>query len=289
MGFYLDGYILRPARVAPANAPTTSEASTGVVHDHVQPQDYGYSSNVDNPIDVCGLMYRSAVLDRTSQSTDEYCIWAASTGSLSTPPSSAGSFVVEGSADTMSLVSGPGNQEVVRDGVAYSDGSSIIFFQDPNGRNVSSIKSISFRRGDDPATEVQLAYPLHFTYDSSTRKITLTPAGNTATQGGFSKEAGDVLTRCFYSLSPPTFWWSRNDEHTLRFGWDGKNGRWAPYQGSAPTQLGILEPDASFTLSPKPTRFEADGNTYLPGNPAQADGYALLRVGLVADSSSVPL
>ena len=99
MGFYLDGYILRPARVAPANAPSTSEAMTGVNVDHVRPQDYGYQSTTSDPVTVNGLMYQAAVLNRPSTSTDEYCIWAATTGMLSTPKGEG--YCVEGGAVTI--------------------------------------------------------------------------------------------------------------------------------------------------------------------------------------------
>jgi len=82
------------------------------------------------------------------------------------------------------------------------------------------------------------------------------------------------------------FWWTRNDPDVQRFGWDGIAQKWLPLKGSPARNLGPVDPDESYTLNPPPTRF-ASGVT-LP-NPASADGYALVRVGLYADSGSTPL
>ena len=289
MGFYLDGYILRPARIAPANAPTTSEATTGVVHDHVKPQDYGYQSATTNPIDVCGLMYQSAVLNRPTPSTDEYCVWAATTGSLSTPPGTT-NFLIEGGSESITA-SGSG-WNVIRRGEDFN-GTRTFLVQDPKGKDIRWVATIyvtiqpTFESINDV---IELTGSgVDFWFESTTGVAELTTAGATKMNGGFSEEAGDTFTSAWYSIAPPTFWWCRNDAVTARFGWDGKNQRWAPYQGSGPSNLGILEEESSFTLSPKPTRFTADGTTYLPGDPATSDGYALLRVGLAPDSSAAPI
>ena len=265
MGFYLDGYVLRPARVAPANAPSTSEATTGVSMDHALPQDHGYNTALTDPVNVCGLMYQAAVLDNPTTSTDEYCIWAATTGMLSTPTGDG--YGVEGGRVSIPT----GNVQVIRGSDIYNDGVTSFLVQDEGGRDISNVLRLFVNvpgvAGSDART---LEVGSDFTYDTTTRKLTLTLAGKNQLGGGFSAQAGDVIGSTSYSLAAPTFWWCRNDAVTARFGWDGKNQRWSPYQGSTPVNLGILESDASFTLSPKPTRFEANGTTYLPGDPSTA-------------------
>lgn len=82
------------------------------------------------------------------------------------------------------------------------------------------------------------------------------------------------------------FWWTRNDPDVQRFGWDGIAQKWLPLKGAPARNLGPVDPDESYTLNPPPTRFAA--GTTLP-NPASADGYALVRVGLYSDSGSTPL
>ena len=82
------------------------------------------------------------------------------------------------------------------------------------------------------------------------------------------------------------FWWTRNDPDVQRFGWDGIAQKWLPLKGSPARNLGPVDPDESYTLNPPPTRFPA--GVTLP-NPASADGYALVRVGLYSDSGSTPL
>lgn len=294
MGFYLNGYVLRPARVAPANSPSTSEATSGVSHDHILPQDYGYHTSPTAPIDVCGLMYQAAVLNRPVPSTDEYCLWAATTGSLSTPPGAA-DFLVDGGSSSV-LPVGAGlivTRVVFLNGLPRSTeftGTDTLLVQDPNGRDIKNVTTISFRIAGIIPVDVTLSGGgVGFTFDAASGYATLTAAGIALLAGGFSEAGGDSVVSAWYALSPPTFWWSRNDTTCLRFGWDGESQRWAPYQGGPPQSLGVLKPDTSFTLSPKPTRFVATGTTYLPGDPSTPDGYALLRVGLAADSSAIPI
>ena len=82
------------------------------------------------------------------------------------------------------------------------------------------------------------------------------------------------------------FWWTRNDPDVQRFGWDGIAQKWLPLKGAPAQNLGPVDPDESYTLNPPPTRFASP--VTLP-NPASADGYALVRVGLYSDSGSTPL
>ena len=144
----------------------------------------------------------------------------------------------------------------------------------------------------EPATMVALGYdvvptdPVEPYADMYRAAVLLQPTGRAvsreycvfAASTGFLSDTTDEVT----------FWWTRNDpdDGITRFGWDGIAQKWLPLQGSPARNLGAVDPDESYKLNPPPTRF-AVGDT-LPF-PATADGYALVRVGLYADSGSTPL
>ena len=75
MSFNLDGYVLRPSRIAPGNASSTGEVTVGVDRDHVDPTDFGYDLSVSRVVEPCGDMYRAAVLGRPEAAQEEYLFW----------------------------------------------------------------------------------------------------------------------------------------------------------------------------------------------------------------------
>ena len=82
-------YVLRPSRSAGGNSSTTDESTTGVDRDHLYPEEFPAAYVVkptDGPVEPYGDMYRAAVLLQPSDRAgkQEYCLFAATTGSLST-------------------------------------------------------------------------------------------------------------------------------------------------------------------------------------------------------------
>jgi hypothetical protein len=230
-------------------------------------------------------MYRAAVLElpEGKQATEEYCLFAATTGSLSTVEVS--SMTIVGKGSTVNPIAGT----IEVDGGAYHDGTLDFYVRDSGQRDIASVFSISILRvfgaGASPPL---LITTLVTTTDSTIGKITIEDAAViTQLGGGFSVERGDVLLASAYILASPSFWWSRNDADLTRFGWDGKSSRWLPLQGGAARNMGAVLPDTGYKLSPPPTRFEI-GDT-LPGSSSFPDAYGVVRIGLYADADSTPL
>ena len=141
MGFNLNGYILRPARVAGGNSPDTDEATTGVERDHITPDTLsglGYLATPTRPVEPYADMYRAAVLQKPdSQSgTEEYCVFAAVTSSLSTVDSGDSVVIEEGPSAVTPI---PGTLTVG----AFTDGTSTFRLTDPGGRDISAIFSLA--------------------------------------------------------------------------------------------------------------------------------------------------
>ena len=282
MGFDLNGYVLRPARAATGNASSTDEATTGVDRDHIDPAtmtSLGYSAVPSNPVEPYADMYRAAVLlQPTARATKrEYCLFAATTGSLSTIEDTA--FTLFGLASTVN----PIPDDLPVDAGAFNDGTLSFYVRDPNSRDISSVTSIVIAKGGaTPATLVASVA----SFDPLSGLTTITDPG---LGGGFSLERGDAIIGSYYVLAGVSFWWTRNDpdDGITRFGWDGIAQKWLPLKGSSPRNLGPVDPDETYKLTPPPSRFQV-GDT-LPGDPGTPDSYALVRVGLYPDAGSTPL
>jgi hypothetical protein len=281
MGFNTNGYVLRPARLATGNARSTGEATTGVDRDHIDPADLtalGYDTAPSRPVEPYADMYRAAVLlkPESRATTEEYIIWAATTGSLSTVESDA--FVLVG--DPASVTPSAGTLAVG----AFDDGTDTFFVEDAGGRDLASVEALVLVRGDNGAS-----VPAVFSsQDPLIGRVVLDAATLTALGGGFSPDRGDTVFAVTYILAAARFWWSRNDQDATRFGWDGGNGRWAPFQGSQPQNVGEVNTDGDpYTLNPPVSRFSI--GDVLPGGPGTPDGYALIRAGIFPDAISTPL
>lgn len=223
-------------------------------------------------------MYQASTLLRpaTRTGSEEYIIWAASTGSLSTLES--GAFVLDGDPTYVSSSAG-----VLVVG-AYSDGSSTLFVKDSGGRDLASVETLTLIRGDTLA-EVAATFA---SQDATTGAVVLSAGTLTSLGGGFSEERGDTVSAVTYILAAPKFWWSRNDQDVTRFGWDGKAQRWAPLKGGPPQNLGVVLPaGGQFKLSLPLTRF-AIGDT-VPGDALLPDDFALFRAGVYPDAIATPL
>jgi hypothetical protein len=281
VGFNTNGYVLRPGRLATGNARSTGEATTGVDRDHILPADMtalGYEIAPSRPVEPYADMYRAAVLlkPESRASTEEYIIWAATTGSLSTVESEA--FVLAGNPAFVTPAAG-----TLTVG-AFGDGTDTFFVEDAGGRDLSSVSSLLLVRGDSGA-QVAASFA---SQDPLIGRVVLNAATLTALGGGFSLTRGDRVFAVTYILAAAKFWWSRNDQDVVRFGWDGKNQKWAPYQGSTPQNVGEVNLEGEpYTLVRPVTRF-AIGDV-LPGDPGTPDGYALIRAGIYPDSVATPL
>jgi hypothetical protein len=274
------GQVLRPVRVASGNAPSGGEGVSGVSRDHVTPAELataGYFLSITKPVEPYADMYRAAVLLRPGPEgvREEYAVWAASESSLSVLDSPA--FEVSGGGDLVLPASGSLSVG------AFQDGTSTFFVSDSAGRDLAGVTSLILRRGDTQA----LVSATFQSQDPPTGRVEVGAATLSALGGGFSPERGDSVVSVAYRLSPPSFWWSKNDEIT-RFGWVGSQGRWVPLKGSLPQRLGpVSDPEELYELSPPPSRFLV--GEVLPGTSSAPDEFALLRVGLRPGAEAPPL
>ena len=280
MGFNLDGYVLRPARVATGNSQTTDEATTGVDRDHITPAKLttlGYSVVPGTPVEPYADMYRAAVLLQPDSraARQEYCLFASTTGSLSTLDDA--SVAITGGIPTMIL----GGLSV--DGGTYNDGTLSLYLRDNGDRDIGTVTSVAFLKG---GTQTVVVCPVT-TFDPVSGRVDFSDPGDL--NGGVSEERGDSYRAASYQLAGVSFWWTRNDaaDGVRRFGWDGKLQKWLPLKGSGSLSLGAVKPDTGYTLTPPPSRFSV--GDVLPYDGLTGDSYALVRAGLYSDGSSTPL
>lgn len=273
MGFDFDGYVLRPPRVANGNAQSTGEATSGVDRDHKDLT--GYTAGLaptGRPPEPFADTYRAAVLLR-SDAGAEYLLWAANNGSLTTVETP--DYAVTGNTDFVTVVAG------TLPVPPFADGADTFIVKDEGNRSLHSVTLLRIKRGDTSA----LVSATFASQDMVSGKVVLDGVTLTALGGGFSEARGDTLSSVGYVLARARFWWTRNDPTFARFGWDGQSGRWAPLKGQPVLDLGPLVADKTYMLGPKPSRFSV--GDFLPGNPANADEYALVRVGMTPDATSV--
>ena len=307
MGLEIDGYVLRPARSAPANAITTGEAVTGVDRTHVDfemPSNYGYYLSVaQRPVAPFADQYRSAVLLRPEAGKEEFLVWAANTSNFSVlaEDTEFGLWDVLGDPDFVTASAGSLEAtNLIEPLEPYADGTDKLIVADEYQRSLYEVDAVVIRRGDLPLVpygigdKAVLFNPDGVNFSGGiaeqnpvTGAITLSDAaGNIleALGGGFSVARGDTVTFVAYRLAPPTFWWTKNEPNLTRFGWNGKVSRWEPLKGSLPQHLGKVKEDETYQLFPRPVRFEAGSE--LPHIVGLADSYALVRVGLAFDAGS---
>lgn len=276
MGFYLEGFVLRPARFASGNGTSTNETVSGVSRDHISPAEMstqGYQILPSREVEPYADMYRAALLEG-SEGSEACVVWAASTGNFATLGSPA--FAVSGDPEFVLPSSGDLTVGI------FDDGTSLFFVSDAGGRAISEVTSLVFRRGDNSST----VSAVFSSQDPAYGRVVLNSATLTSLGGGFSRNRGDTVLSVSYELGEPTFWWSKNESTRTRFTWDGKVGRWTPIRGGSPQSLGAVSGESTYKLSP-PLTLEVGEE--VPGDPLIPEQYAQIRVGTLADSNSTPL
>lgn len=261
-----DGYVLRPARVAPSNATTTAEPTTGVnpLVTFVGTTPPGGSRTAIEPFRDA---YRVAT-ETQKGSTEEYLVWAANASNLA---------IVED--PSWAITDGT---PTVPDGTlssgGFDDATSRFFVADNGGRDIAGFVAFTYIRGDDSTeTEVRVT-----NVDAGSLRgelLILDPAHY------LSNERGDQIVRVEYFLQAARFWWTRNDTYMTRFAWNGAVQRWEPLKGGTTKNVGLVEPDSTYKLSPKP---QFPIGITLPGDSA-GDAFAMLRIGENPGTTSIPL
>ena len=313
MGFDFTGHVLRAPRISPANANTTAEVTDGVIRT-VEAVPVGYDLDAAAPalVDVRADQYRAAILQAPGTSPVEYCVWAENTSNLAlrndpTWAISKGKGSIPPGSLSVTKITAP--PEV------FTDGASRVVVTDDGNRSIGTIAAIVIARGDvtydddgwvDPddftqgrkgGTPYEVVLPASTDQDAFAGVVRLTSPNLTANavtgvyeqagggaqvlaglNGGLSRLRGDRVVEVRYALAPSRFWWTRNDRYQTRFGWNKTTQRWEPYKGGHTINLGKLEFDETYTLSPKPKGLVV-GNA-LPGDGAVADAYSMIRVGL---------
>ena len=292
MADFFNGYTLRGAKTSPTNANTSAPADSGVARDVVAPNVGLYPVGQPALVEARGDQYRVAVLESPLGGEQEFLVWAANTGTLTTLEGPAwatadgAGAIPQGSLVVFDTASPTGQS---------TDGSPRIIVTDNGGRDLAGVVSVTVVRGDSPATPFVLTLAGgDFSFVSGSGAITLLPTANTLaatqpvslTDPAFSQSRGDRVTAISYWVSAARFWWTRNDPYSRRFGWNGATSKWEPYRGGAPATLGKLSSDGrSYALNPRPT---TPTGSLLPGSDA-GDAYAMVRLGASPDAASYPV
>lgn len=292
MAEFFNGYTLRGAKTSPSNANTSAPADSGVARDVVAPTAGLYPAGGPALVEARGDQYRVAVLESPLGGEQEFLVWAANTGTLTTLEGPAwatadgAGTIPQGSLAVFDAGSPTGQS---------TDGSPRVVVTDNGGRDLAGVVSLTVVRGDSPATPFVLTLAGgDFSFVSGSGAIKLLPTANTLlatqpvspTDPAFSQARGDRVTAISYWVSAARFWWTRNDPYSRRFGWNGAAQKWEPYRGGAPATLGKLSSDGrSYTLNPRPT---TQVGALLPGSDA-GDSYAMVRLGPAPDAASYPV
>ena len=280
MGFDFTGHVLRAPRSASGNQPTTNPANNGVVRD-VRPPPTRVAAAPDL-VDLHADQYTAAVLEAPGTTQVEYLVWAENSSNLAIQDD-----------PTWALTEGTGTIPTGTLTVGlFEDGARQVIVTDDGNRSIGSILSLVVVNGE---TSVEVPLPVVgdtalvgiITQDADAGIARLSDGALTALGGGLSRGRGDQIKSVSYTLAPCRFWWTRNDRYETRFGWDGSLQRWTPYRGSAPKNLGMLEPDKGYQVAPLPVALPL--NSYMEGNPGLPDTPAAIRVGLTAGAIALPV
>ena len=315
MAFDFSGHVLRGARVAPVNQITTAEATTGVERDiRPVPAAYDLSAAAPDFVDAAADQYRTAILTAPGTSTTEYLLWAQNTSQLGLVDDitwwsnlGAGS-IPKGTlqiTDASPVELSPGDLPPAGYGFFY-DGTNKVVVTDNGNRSLARILYIVVARGDvdtydddgwsdedDPSLGRDGSPPYQVLtigaddQDADAGLVTLSSTQLTALNGGLSRDRGDTIVEVIYTVASARFWWTRNDRHENRFGWNGQTQRWEPWKGTATKNLGRLLFDMTYQLDPKIKSYAV--GSYLPGDALQVDDYAMIRLGSLPGSTSLPV
>lgn len=283
--------MLRGAKTSPSNAVTSAPADSGVARDVTALDPSLYPTGGPSLVEARADQYRVAVLDSALGSEQEFLVWAANTGTITTLEGPQ--WAIDAGTGTI-----PSGSLLVLDPASPTgqdaDGSGRIVLTDDGGRDLAGVVSLSVRRGDSPTVYVLTLTGGDFSFRPGSGSISLLPTANTlaATRPvnpalpALSRTRGDSIVAVSYWVSATRFWWTRNDAYSRRFGWNGATQKWEPYRGGAPTSLGALSSGGgSYVLDPRPTT--AVGMS-LPGS-SLGDAYAQIRLGPEPDANSYPV
>jgi len=329
MGFSFDGWVLRPPRIAPSNSASTGEPVTGVLRDAREvPPIYALEPQSPEFVDARADQYRTAVLEAPGTTPVEYLLWAANTAQLAVAldpdwwtEEGFGTIPIgelQVTDDTPAVIP-PGDPTPVNYGF-FEDGTSRVVVQDNGDRSIGNIIALVISRGDVDdyddegwtdeddlsATPIREGTKPYITVlltaldqDADAGLVRLTredlipePPYDTGQildvlEGGLSNDRGDRIREVRYALAPAKFWWTRNDRYETRFGWNGTTQKWEPYKGTGSVNVGKLLLDEMYQLDPKVTNLPV--NSYLPGDSATPDAYAMIRLGENPGAASTPV
>ena len=315
MSFDFSGYVLRGVRISPANAVVSAEPSNGVVRDIREvPPVFALSGEAPDLVEAATDQYRASVIENAVSSTSEYLLWAANSAQLAVVDdptwllSEGSGRVPLGTLTVTDLTPEdlPAGEPEPEGYGTFDDGSARVIVTDNGLRSIANIVAVVVVRGDvddyvdegwvDPddiglgregTKPYEVLEILAVDQDADAGIVRLTNVQLTTLDGGLSAARGDTIHEARYTLSASQFWWSRNDRHQTRFGWDGKTQRWSPYKGGAPKNLGTLDFDSMHRLTPVPTGLPV--GTTLPGSAALPDTFAMIRLGDNPGAEGVPV
>ena len=326
MGFDFSGHVLRAPRSATTNRNTTAEMQNGVVRVVEQvPASYALEPAAPELVDVRADQYRAAILEAPGTTPVEYCIWAQNSSNLAlidnpdwvistgtgSIPSGVLSVTNTETSETLEdgsdrcFVADEGGRSIgsiraivlVRGDIEYDDDGWVDEEDVTKGRkglNPFHVVIPDVQDQDARTGAVYLSDALKFDVATRTYKregaigIDLSEGLLTFLAGGVSQTRGDSVYSVHYTLSSSRFWWTRNDRYQTRFGWNGDNQRWEPYKGGGALDLGLLEFDKTYRLSPMPKGL-VTGNS-LEGVGDSPDAYSMIRVGSAPGSeTSTPI
>jgi len=281
MSFDFSGYVIKGIKVAPSNASETSAASNGLVRDFkpVPPGEFDSSGASPSLVDSRADQYRASILNNPGQASEEYLVFAANSsqlGVLEDPSWAIEDAIVSIPTGTLTVTNASAPP------ATYPDGTSRLVVVDQGGKSIASVLSMTLRRGDT-GVEVVAVFA---SQDANAGIVELDSATLVSMGGGVSRQRGDTVKETTYYLAASRFWWTRNDAFQTRFGWNGRTQKWEPLKGGAIKNLGVLLPDTSVTLSPRPSGLGVGDQ--LPGVEGP-DAYAMIRLGTQPDSSSLPI
>ena len=290
------GSVLRDTQVSPTNSPTTGATQTGVVRD-ARPVPAVYTTQADAPdfVDAAADQYIAAVVEAPGTTATEYIVWAANTANLAGPvdddptwwteagtgaiptgTTTVGTFM-DGS--TTAIVTDSGNRDIGRIYAIVVARGDVDDYDDNGWKNPNDTNPASYPPGNQPRKGVNPYLTLYFNtseQDPRLGMVYLTPAHLTALGGGLSNDRGDKIITVHYTVSSARFWWTKNDRYETRFGWDNATQKWAPYKGTVPLNLGVLDAGTVYHLVPAIKNLPV--GSFLPGT-STVDAYAMIRVG----------
>jgi hypothetical protein len=267
-------------------------------------------------VDAAADQYRAAILQAPGVGTTEYLLWAQNTSQLALVDDPSwwtnlgDGTIPEGTLTVVDAFPFEVAEPLPENFGFFSDGTDRVVIADRGNRDIGLIFRLVVARGDflredvydddgwedpeDPVNSQREGDPPFLVFDiepenqsPSAGIVRLTNAQLAQLSGGLSQDRGDRIVEVIYTAAPARFWWTRNDRYEKRFGWNGQTQRWEPFKGGPVANLGRLAFDTIYQLDPKFGNLPI--NAYLPGDAANPDSYAMIRLGTMPSASSQPV